>query len=116
MASTWVMASNNWWGTYSPSTVLYTDNQPIQVNIATNLPSQNQIINTPYWQVSKTILSTWTVIKLLDLSIYIDRSKPVQNEFSDIKNIQDKNIESMPKVGVDMTDAYILAMTTIIKK
>lgn len=103
--------TQNWW-TYTPSTTLYTERKAdiwtllVDINKTT---TGTQIINTQYGKVQKTTTSTWTIIKLMDLDIYIDRSKPTQNEFPDIKSVQEKYTKAMPHVWVDMTDAYILA-------
>ena len=114
----WITANNNtqnWW-TYSPSTILYTDRI---ANTGTLIADTNkwitngtQIINTQYWKVEKTITLTWAVIKLLDLNIYLDRTKTVQNEFPDMKAIKEKYTNAMPHVWADMTDAYILAIAS----
>ena len=94
--------SNVWWGTYNPTPLYLTTNSQTGSNVSN--------IMTSYGMVSKTVTATWTVIKLLDLGIYLDRTKQGQNEFGNIRKLKATKTEAMPKVGADMTDAYIFTV------
>lgn len=91
------------WGTYIQKN-LYNTTWTVLWNWNT------QLIMTSYGLVSKSTSSTWTEIKLLDLSIYLDRAKQGQNEFGNPRQLKAKKTKAMPNVGAYMTDAYIFAV------
>ena len=91
------------WGTYTQKDLYNTT--------GTIIWNANQtLIMTNYGLVSKTVTASGTVIKLLDIATYVDRSKPAQNEFGNPRQLKAKKTEAMPNVWSDMTNAYVLAL------
>ncbi len=62
-----------------------------------------QVVLTNYGLVWITKYSTWSVIKLLDLWIYLDRSNPKQDVFGNIWKLQSKWVKSIPTVGAELS-------------
>lgn len=91
------------WGTYTQRD-LYNTTGAVLWNANTTL------IMTNYGLVSKTVTISGTVIKLLDIATYVDRSKPTQNEFGNPRQLKAKKTKAMPNVWTYMSDAYILAL------